>query len=614
MKPDPCIPMTDTSKQQRLTALERHIARLSRRLTLLEARSGRLSTARLLIVLAGLPLLLAGLFSTEPLLFWLPLLLTGLSFGAAVALHRRVERAAARMRLWRELKQQQYARATLDWQRLRPPLRPEKLHPLEIDLDLMVLHRLLDSSTTAGGRAHLREWLLPLDPDAAQIAARQQAVRELATRPAFGDKLALHARLAAREGRPTVDFHALADWLARPAPSAGRALPLLGALALLNAGLLALNAAALLPPLWVGGLFVYALLYYRQRAVIGPLFDQAAALADALRRLGAVTDYLERRGYAGMPQVELVCGPVLRDRPTGSLRRVTRVLAAASLRYNPVLWPLVNMLLPWDLYFAERLRVQRQALAAHLPAWLDVWYDLEALVSLAGLAYLNPACSFPQLVDGDGPLFAAEHIGHPLLPDVVRVHNDFAFSECGQVALITGSNMAGKSSFLRTLGVNLCLAYAGGPVFAARLSLRVMRLFSSMRLTDSLDDGISYFYAEVQRLRALLDALEADDPRPLFFLIDEIFRGTNNRERLAGSRAYVQALVGRHGAGLIATHDLELVRLAEGRPQVRNFHFRERVEGGRMVFDYALQAGPCPTTNALRIMALAGLPVEAEAE
>ncbi|MCA9874192.1 MAG: hypothetical protein KC441_11075, partial [Anaerolineales bacterium] len=173
----------------------------------------------------------------------------------------------------------------------------------------------------------------------------------------------------------------------------------------------------------------------------------------------------------------------------------------------------------------------------------------------------------------------------------------------------TGSNMAGKSSFLRTLGVNLVLAYAGGPVLAHSFQARLFRLYTSIRVSDSVTDGFSYFYAEVRRLQGLLAALETEDERPLFFLIDEIFRGTNNRERLIGSRSFVRALVGGRGVGLIATHDLELVKLAEERTAVHNFHFRDDVVDGKMVFDYTLRPGPCPTTNALKIMQLAGLPV-----
>ena len=169
--------------------------------------------------------------------------------------------------------------------------------------------------------------------------------------------------------------------------------------------------------------------------------------------------------------------------------------------------------------------------------------------------------------------------------------------------------MSGKSTFLRTLGVNVCLAYSGGPVNATSMRVIPFRLFTSINVSDSLSDGISYFYAEVRRLKFLLDELVREHPFPLFFLIDEIFRGTNNREREIGARAYVRALVGGNGVGVISTHDLELVKLENELPDIRNNHFREEVIDGRMVFDYRLRPGPCPTTNALKIMSMEGLPI-----
>ena len=189
------------------------------------------------------------------------------------------------------------------------------------------------------------------------------------------------------------------------------------------------------------------------------------------------------------------------------------------------------------------------------------------------------------------------------------MRNDFTLTE-GKIAIITGSNMSGKSSFLRTVGVNMVLAYAGSVVNAEALHLSRFRLFTSIRVTDSVVDGISYFYAEVRRLRALLDALAVADTAPLFFLIDEIFRGTNNRERLIGSRSYIRTLGERGATGLVSTHDLELIHLAEALPNVRNQHFRETVVENAMHFDYTLRTGPSPTTNALLIMAMEGLPVD----
>jgi DNA mismatch repair ATPase MutS len=155
----------------------------------------------------------------------------------------------------------------------------------------------------------------------------------------------------------------------------------------------------------------------------------------------------------------------------------------------------------------------------------------------------------------------------------------------------------------------MVLAFAGGPVNASHLSTIFFRICTCIRISDSVTDGISYFYAEVKCLKAMLDALEEADPMPLFYFVDEIFRGTNNRERLIGSRSYIQALAQHPGVGLIATHDLELVQLADELPGITNYHFTDDVRDGRMIFDYKIQAGPSPTTNALKIMREEGLPV-----
>jgi len=191
-----------------------------------------------------------------------------------------------------------------------------------------------------------------------------------------------------------------------------------------------------------------------------------------------------------------------------------------------------------------------------------------------------------------------------------KVCNDFELDQHQRIVILTGSNMAGKSTFLRTVGVNLALAYAGAPVNAASMQTSLFRLFTCIKVSDSVQDGLSYFYAEVKRLQALLAATETDDGLPLLFLIDEIFRGTNSRERLIGSRSYIRELSQRRSMGLVATHDLELIKLADEIKGVTNYHFREEVSNGRMVFDYRLRPGPCPTTNALKIMRLEGLPVE----
>ena len=203
----------------------------------------------------------------------------------------------------------------------------------------------------------------------------------------------------------------------------------------------------------------------------------------------------------------------------------------------------------------------------------------------------------------------ADQLGHPLLPATARVANDVRLSGLGSIHLITGSNMSGKSTFLRTIGINLCLAQAGAPVCAQSFEWSWSRLACCIRVDDSLDAGLSFFYAEVKRLKTILDATQDRTAPPVLFLIDEIFKGTNNRERLIGSRAFITKLSTGNGFGLVSTHDLELADLERDIRGLTNAHFQETVSSGALQFDYRLRPGPCPTTNALRIMELEGLPV-----
>jgi DNA mismatch repair ATPase MutS len=251
-------------------------------------------------------------------------------------------------------------------------------------------------------------------------------------------------------------------------------------------------------------------------------------------------------------------------------------------------------------------------LGSNLETWLTVLFELEALASLANFAYLNPHCIFPDIsFDNKAPFsFATEKMGHPLLPDRQKKANDFSLNALGEIALITGSNMSGKSTFLKTVGINLCLAFAGGPVDAKHLRTSLFRIYTCIKINDSVTDGFSFFYAEVKRLKVLLNQLEMSKGLPVLFLIDEIFKGTNNRERLIGSRSYIETLADKNGLGIVTTHDLELTNLADKIQEVKNYHFREEVVDGKMVFDYKMRPGPCPSTNALKIMQMEGLPIE----
>lgn len=611
--------------ERRLQALGRQIERLDRCLAQLDEQGQRVVRWRLL----SFALLFFGsaiaLLASGPALFLLVGLTLMFLFIYWVWRHRKIESTARRLRIWRQLKQDQVARMTLDWDHIPPtePLEERFEHPFGLDLDIVgerSLQRVMDTAITIEGSDQLRQWLLEFEPDLAALPTRQHLVRELICLPSLSTRLSLSALLATGQdgtGTPGRWSSAkLLDWL-QLNPDTGllrRALILLLILVPVNFVLLLAYLQEWLPPLFLITWFIYGVVTISQMRHVAPVFQDAAAIGESLRQLEAVFSCLEDRAFARYPYLRSLTKPLRKEgqSPTEMLSRTNRLLAAAGLRYNPFAALLINAIFPLDVLVAYRLEALKQALSEVLPEWLSMWHELEALGSLANFGYLYPDAMFAEINPAEVGVrpFAARALGHPLIRQEERISNDFAIDRLGNLVMITGSNMAGKSTFLRTLGINARLALSGAPVLAQELSLIPMRVFASITVTDSVTDGFSFFYAEVRRLKMLLDHLQEPDARPLFFLIDEIFRGTNNRERLIGSSSYVDSLIGENGCGAIATHDLELVTLAQDNPNVSNYHFRDDVVNGRMEFDYTIRPGPCPTTNALRIMHLAGLPVE----
>lgn len=594
--------------------LERQIKRLERHINRMQARSEQFVRWRLGLFLAGI----AAVFLAFQVGDLAALLVFGgwiIAFIALVIVHSRLNRMIERFTIWREIRMTQLARQHLDWDNIPPEsARADKQHPYALDIDIIgeySIHRLLDNTISTGGSQRLLDWLLHDTPDLNTIHQRQAQLKQLIPLRMFRDKLTLNARLAAgriRDSKWEGGF--LLKWLNQQtaAPSAPFVL-ILALLSAANISLFWLSRAEGIGQFWIGTFIIYILLSGWAWSRWTDALTQSMRLETELKRLSAVFGYLENHHYGKHDLIRAICQPILESRPSRQIRQLAVIVGALGLRGNPIVWFLLNFIIPWDVFWMWRLGRAKGDLTVTLPRWLDVWYELEALNALAEYADHTPGAIFPTVTEQSG--LHAHRIGHPLIPN--RVCNDFELADLGQVVIITGSNMSGKSSFLRTLGVNMVLAYAGGCVLAESLEIGLFRLFSCIRVTDSVVDGISYFYAEVKRLRALLEAAREPDDVPLFFLIDEIFRGTNNRERLIGSRSYIKALVGGHSLGLIATHDLELVQLEESIPQISNYHFRENVEGNRMVFDYILRPGPSPTTNALKIMSIEGLPVEHEA-
>ncbi|MCC6615585.1 MAG: hypothetical protein IT320_19080 [Anaerolineae bacterium] len=601
------------TREERIALFERGIARVAARAERLSLLDRRLSNVRLGIAVAALIAFMA-LKDRSLEALAVALTIAAVTFVVVIIIHRRVRHDLQRQKDWMHIKRTHIARARIDWELIPLPPRDDAdaKHPFAIDLHLTgehSLHHLLDTASSLQGSDHLRDWLLDPLADADAILARQRLIADLS--PRFCDRLAQIGRGAA-VGEPRLNTQRLLDWMAlEPVERvSGGFVALLGVLCLITAALFVISTRGQLPPYYVISFAVYAGLSITRARAAMTFWSLAMSLQDVFNGLNGIFNYFERTRAASKPALAHLIAPFQdQQRPSRQLRTLRRIIGAGGLQANAIAWGIANALMPWDLYFAYRLSVERRKLTRLIPIWLGIWHELEALASLRTFAHLNPGYVVPSLAPGSGGLEGTQ-IGHPLIEHEDRVCNDFAIDRLGKVVLITGSNMSGKSVFLRTLGVNLLLARVGAVACAESMRTDVFRLYSCIQISDSLVEGYSYFYAEVRRLKDLLDALRADDPLPLFFLIDEIFKGTNNRERLEGSRAYIASLIGQHGLGLVTTHDLELASL----PGLINYHFSDSVQSGELTFDYTLRPGVSPTTNALRIMALAGLPVSERAE
>ncbi|MBC8052433.1 MAG: DNA mismatch repair protein MutS [Sphingobacteriaceae bacterium] len=291
------------------------------------------------------------------------------------------------------------------------------------------------------------------------------------------------------------------------------------------------------------------------------------------------------------------------------LKQLSILAGRLEYRLNMFVGMFLNGIAAWDvrqLIAIEDWRTKNRDL---VPEAFEVLSSFEALISLSSLNSNYPEWCFPEILYGENYTYEASDLSHPLIPVHQRVSNDFQLIDTRKIDIITGSNMAGKSTFLRTLGINAVLAFAGAPVCATAMKITVMNLFAYMRIRDSLNESISTFKAELNRLQLLLDVLQHE--KKVFFLIDEMLRGTNSVDKYRGSKAVVEKLISQNGVGAVATHDLQLARLEDKYPAyVRNFYFDIQVLDGEMLFDYKLKEGECKTFNASLLLKQIGINVE----
>ncbi len=576
----------------------------------LSQRFGRVANARLVAFVASGACLIWGIVLGVPAAFGLGLVLAA-AFVGLVRYHRQLGARRDRVRGLRDVNTESIERLARRWDKL--PIRHQPsappLHPYASDLDVFgraSLLQLLDTTRTPMGQATLAHWLLyPAALDT--LHERQAAVAELAPKLEFRQELQVSAGpedslrpapeplLEWAESRPPRRQHALL-WAARISPM------------LLCATGVAQATGWLSWPVWVVFLLVNIVIWQVWGQTAYATLSNISVQEPGLRQYAAGFDVLSMATFNEPRLAALQAHGRSAASHVHALERIARrIVPRSALAY----W-VVQILCLWDLHVLTAVEDWQARAGSNLRGWLDSLGQIEALAALAALAHAHPAWATPHIEPGVSTL-QARQAGHPLLAPDSRVDNDISLGPPGTFLLVTGSNMAGKSTYLRTIGANIVLAQAGGPVCARAFRMPPLDLCTSMRVVDSLERGLSTFFAEVMRLKQVVDVvrLEAGDSRMVCYLLDEILQGTNSAERRIAVRRVIRFLLARRAMGAVSTHDLALADLPEFGESAQLVHFEETLTAGAqgpvMSFGYQLQSGLATSTNALRLVAMLGL-------
>ena len=587
-----------------------------------EARQRRLGYWRLAAVAAAGVLVWLALSGPRLTILWT--LVPATAFTALMAAHARLARRIEKQRRAAQFFKHGLARLDGSWPGTGSTGDRflDLAHPYAQDLDLFgvgSLFELISTARTRAGERTLADWLLA-PADLPVVQARQAAVTELRPRLDLRERLAV----LAEDAHAGVDADALAAWGEAPPQLSGTGLrvalwacTLLGiagaaaGIALLvnltGAAVLAEGTRLLLRDLFLATLAINGWFYYSRRKTMSEVVAAVDRAAHELGLLSEVLVLLEREQFQA-PLLVSLRGSLAAEGapPSRRLGQLKRLIEYLDSRDN-VFVRVAEIFILWTPHLAVRVEQWRRRSGPAVRRWLAAVGQIEALCSLASHAYEHPEDPFPEFT-AESPLIEAEAIGHPLIPEAKLVRNSVSLGGSLRLLVVSGSNMSGKSTLLRTLGVNAVLAQAGAPVCAARLRLSPLALGASIRVNDSLQGGISRFYAEILRLRQILD--QTAGARPVMFLIDEFLHGTNSHDRRIGAEALVRSLVDRGAIGLITTHDLALAGIAdELGERARNIHFEDHIDNGRIHFDYRIEPGVVRKSNAIELMRSVGLEI-----
>lgn len=572
-------------------------------------QSGRVGWLRLVMFLAGV----SGTFylfrSDQYLAAWLTLAAFYLIFLTVLRWHQRLRYKQQHHAFLKQINLAETDRLQGKIQAFDTGERYANAHhPYTSDLDIFGSHslfQLLNRAVTAIGKDKLANWLQQPAP-ADIIIARQTAIAELVPALDWRQQLqaqAMHYKQKAEE--PLLFFR----WLHEPDFYQNKAW--------LKGCLFILPLATLLALVgwwqeWVSyypaGALVLTqyLLCYRYQAARDAYYEQSSGMYEVLRSYQVLLSHIERLPVQAPLLQEWQSMLRIKGKPaSGYFQELAGIIEYLSARLNTFMSFLLNNILMWDFFWMYRLENWKKNMATNLEPVLQAVSDMEALASLAAFNYANPAYAVPEMSRQPFEIQATE-LGHPLIFAASRITNNFSMAGAGQTLVITGSNMSGKSTFLRTVGINLVLAFAGAGVSARFFRVYPAQVFTAMRTQDNLAESTSSFYAELKRLKMLLDLTAAGTP--VYYLLDEILKGTNSRDRHLGAQALIRQLHRRHASGLISTHDLELGYMHNESPDyIQNYSFNSVIEGDQIIFDYKLQPGICSSFNASKLMQQMGI-------
>ena len=573
----------------------------------LKAKYVRFSIVRLLLFVAAIGIIIY-LFTISSIVGFLFVLAFLFAFAKFVRWHHQIQKDQHHHQHLSSINHFEIAALDNDYSNFQDGSEFQDVHhPYSIDLDIFgpySFFQYCNRTATAVGKACLANYLSNPAPKE-EIIRRQTAVEELKEKLDWRQNFQAYGMAANDE---IEHVRLLKGWLNDKPFVSNNQLYKVAILLMPFWVILGAYASIFWIPWQIGILSLLVPGYFIKQTLddVNETHLRTTHAEKMLALYGRLIGHIEKEEFQSQKLKELKA-VFTKDGTTAStsIQKLSYIISQLNLRYNAFAI-IINLFMLWDLRWIKRLELWKAGLKDKLPAWFDALQEFEAVISLSTVRYNNPNWTLPTI--NDTQQLEAIELGHPLIDPKTRICNDLQMPTAGHLKLVTGSNMAGKSTFLRTVGLNIVMAMAGSAVCAQRFSLPLLQVHTSMRTQDALHESTSSFYAELKRLKTIIEAVESEDN--IFFLLDEILKGTNSNDRHTGSKALIKQFIESKGAGIIATHDLELGQLeAQYNGAVENLCMEVRVEKDELIFDYKLEKGVSQSFNATHLMRNMGIKI-----